>query len=38
MLRLKKCFFGHQEMEFLAYNVSAGKISVSTIKVEAVVD
>jgi hypothetical protein len=35
-LRLKKCFFGLQEMEYLAYSVSAGKISISTKKVEAV--
>jgi hypothetical protein len=35
-LRLKKCFFGLQEMEYLGYTVSAGKISVSTKKVEAV--
>jgi hypothetical protein len=37
-LRLKKCFFGFQEMEHLGYTVSAGKISVSTKKVEAVAD
>jgi hypothetical protein len=37
-LRLKKCFFGLQEMEYLGYNMSAGKISVSTKKVEAVAD
>jgi hypothetical protein len=37
-LRLKKCFFGLQEMEYLGYSVSAGKISVSTKKVEAVAD
>jgi hypothetical protein len=35
-LRLKKCFFGMQEMEYLGYNLSAGKNSVSTKKVEAV--
>jgi hypothetical protein len=35
-LRLKKCFFGLQEMEYLGYTVSAGKISVSTKTVEAV--
>jgi hypothetical protein len=35
-LRLKKCFFGLQEMEYLGYTVSARKISVSTKKVEAV--
>jgi hypothetical protein len=35
-LLLKKCFFGLQEMEYLGYTVSAGKISVSTKKVEAV--
>jgi hypothetical protein len=27
-LRLKKCFFGLQEMEYLGYSVSVGKISV----------
>jgi hypothetical protein len=32
-LRLKKCFFGLQEMEYLGYLVSDGKISVSTKKV-----
>jgi hypothetical protein len=37
-LRLKKCFFGLQEMEYFSYTVSAGKISVSTKKVEAVAD
>jgi hypothetical protein len=38
-LRLnKKCFFGLQEMEYLGYTVSAGKISVSTKKVEAAAD
>jgi hypothetical protein len=37
-LRLTKCFFGLQEMEYLGYIVSAGKISVSTKKVEAVED
>jgi hypothetical protein len=37
-LRLKKCFFGLQEMEYLGYRVSAGKISVSTKRVEAVAD
>jgi hypothetical protein len=37
-LRLKKCFFGPQGMEYLGYTVSAGKISVSTKKVEAVAD
>jgi hypothetical protein len=36
--RLKKCFFGLQEMEYLGYTLSAGKISVSTKKVEAVAD
>jgi hypothetical protein len=35
-LRLKKCFFGLQEMEYLGYTMSASKISVSTKKVEAV--
>jgi hypothetical protein len=34
-LRLKKCFFGLQEMEYLGYIVSTGKISVSIKKVEA---
>jgi hypothetical protein len=37
-LRLKKCFFVLLHMEYLGYNVSAGKISVSTKKVEAVVN
>jgi hypothetical protein len=37
-LRLKKCFFGLQEMECLGYTVSVGHISVSTKKVEAVAD
>jgi hypothetical protein len=37
-LRLKKCFFGLQEMEYLGYTVTAGKISVSKKKVEAVAD
>jgi hypothetical protein len=37
-LRLKKCFFGLQEMEYLGCIVPAGKISVSTKKVEAVAD
>jgi hypothetical protein len=37
-LRLKKCFFGLQEMECLGYNLSAGKILVFTKKVEAVAD
>jgi hypothetical protein len=37
-LRLKKCFFGLQEMEYLGFTVSTGKISVSTKKVEAVAD
>jgi hypothetical protein len=35
-LRFKKCFFGLQEMEYMGYIVSDGKISVSTKKVEAV--
>jgi hypothetical protein len=34
-LRLKKCFFGIHEMEYLGYNVSSGKLSVSTKKLEA---
>jgi hypothetical protein len=37
-LRLKKCFFGLQEMEYFGYIVSDGKIFVSTKKVEAVAD
>jgi hypothetical protein len=37
-LRLEKCFSGLQEMEYLGYTVSAGKISASTKKVEAVAD
>jgi hypothetical protein len=37
-LRLKKCFFGLHEMEYLGYTLSVGKISVSTKKVEAVAD
>jgi hypothetical protein len=37
-LRLKKCFFGLQEMEYLDYTVSADKISFSTKKVEAVAE
>jgi hypothetical protein len=37
-LRLKKCFFGLQEMEKLGYIVSIGKISVPTNKAEAVAD
>jgi hypothetical protein len=37
-LRLKKCFFGLQEMEYIGCNVSTGKISISTQKVEAVAD
>jgi hypothetical protein len=37
-LRLKKCFFGLKEMEYLGYTVSAGKTSVSTKKVKAVAD
>jgi hypothetical protein len=35
-LRLEKCFFGLQEMAYLGYTISAGQISVSTKKVEAV--
>jgi hypothetical protein len=38
MLRLKKCFFGLYDMEYLGYIVFAGKISVSTNNVEAVTD
>jgi hypothetical protein len=34
-LRLKKCFFGHQEIEYLGYSMPASKIVVSTKKVEA---
>jgi hypothetical protein len=34
-LRLKKCFFGLQEVEYLGYTVSTCEISVSTKKVEA---
>jgi hypothetical protein len=37
-LRLNKCFSGLQEMEYLGYIVSAGKISVSTKKVAAIAD
>jgi hypothetical protein len=37
-LRLKKCFVGLQEMQYLGYIVSDGKILVSTKKVEAVAD
>jgi hypothetical protein len=37
-LRLKKCFFGLQEIEYLGYTVSGGKLSVSTKKVEDVKD
>jgi hypothetical protein len=37
-LRLKKCFFGLQEMEYLGYTLSVGKIPLSTKKVEAVAD
>jgi hypothetical protein len=37
-LRLKKCFFGLHDMEYLGSIVSVGKISVSTKKVEAVAD
>jgi hypothetical protein len=36
--RLKKCFFGLLEMEYLGYTFSAGTISASTKKVEAVGD
>jgi hypothetical protein len=37
-LRLKKCFFGLEGMEYLGYTVLDGKIYVSTKKVEAVAD
>jgi hypothetical protein len=37
-LRLKKCFFGLQDMEYSGYTRSKGKISVSTKKVEALKD
>jgi hypothetical protein len=37
-LRLQKCFYGLQEMEYSGYTVSASKSSVSTKKVEAVAD
>jgi hypothetical protein len=37
-LRLKKCFLGLQEMEYLGYTVSVGKVSVSKKKVEAVAE
>jgi hypothetical protein len=37
-LRRKKCFIDLQEMEYLGYSVSSGKISVSTKKVDAVTD
>jgi hypothetical protein len=33
---LKKFFFGLQDMEYLGYGVSGGKLSVSTKNVEAV--
>jgi hypothetical protein len=35
-LRLKKCFFGLHEMEYLGYTVYGRKISVSTKKIKAV--
>jgi hypothetical protein len=35
-LHIHKCFFGLQDMEYLGYIVSAGKIFVSTKKVEAI--
>jgi hypothetical protein len=35
-LRLKKCFFGLQEMHYLGYTMLDGRVSVSTKKVEAV--
>jgi hypothetical protein len=34
-LRLKKCFFGFQDMEYLGYTISGGKLSVATKKIEA---
>jgi hypothetical protein len=37
-LRLKKCFFGIQEVGYLDYIASARKMSVSTKKVEAVAE
>jgi hypothetical protein len=37
-LRLKKCLFGLQEMKYLGDTLSAGNISVSSKKVEAVAD
>jgi hypothetical protein len=37
-LRLEKCFFGFQELDYLGYNVSAGRISVSTKRVEPVAE
>jgi hypothetical protein len=37
-LRLKKCFFDLQEMEYLGYTIPASKISVLTKKVDAVAD
>jgi hypothetical protein len=37
-LRLKKCFFGLHEMEYIGYTMSDGRISVSAKKVEAAAD
>jgi hypothetical protein len=37
-VRIKRCFSGLHKMEYLGYNVSASRISVSTKKVEAVAD
>jgi hypothetical protein len=37
-LRLKKCFFGLQWIEYMGYTVSPGKICVSTKKVAAVAE
>jgi hypothetical protein len=37
-LRLQKCLFGLNDIEYLGYNVSYGKLSVSGKKVEAFAD